>query len=54
VSRYAPLNQELFRRHLWWLAGGFGLLHGIGFAAALAEIGLPQNNVLLALLPFDI
>jgi hypothetical protein len=45
---------SLFKRHPWWLAGGFGLLHGMGFAGALAEIGLPQNNVPLALLFFNI
>ena len=44
----------LIRRHPWWLAGGFGLLHGMGFAGALAEIGLPQGNVPLALLFFNI
>ena len=27
-------------RNPWWLAGGFGLLHGMGFAGALAETGL--------------
>lgn len=31
----------------------FGLLHGFGFAAALAEIGLPINQELLALLAFN-
>ena len=45
---------SLFKRHPWWLAGGFGLLHGMGFAGALADIGLPQNNVPLALLFFNI
>ncbi|MBT3428023.1 MAG: HupE/UreJ family protein [Gammaproteobacteria bacterium] len=45
---------SLFRSHPWWLAGGFGLLHGMGFAGALAEIGLPQSNVPLALLFFNI
>jgi hypothetical protein len=44
----------LFKRHPWWLAGGFGLLHGMGFAGALADIGLPQSNVPLALLFFNI
>ena len=47
-------NLSLFKRHPWWLAGGFGLLHGMGFAGALAEIGLPQANVPLALLFFNI
>jgi len=45
---------SLFKRNPWWLAGGFGLLHGMGFAGALAEIGLPQSNVPLALLFFNI
>ncbi len=48
------LRLSLFKRHPWWLAGGFGLLHGMGFAGALAEIGLPQSNVPLALLFFNI
>lgn len=47
-------EQNLFRRHPWWLAGGFGLLHGMGFAGALAETGLPASNVPLALLFFNI
>jgi hypothetical protein len=41
-------------RNPWWLAGGFGLLHGMGFAGALAETGLPQDNVPLALLFFNV
>ena len=44
----------LFRLYPWWLAGGFGLLHGMGFAGALAEAGLPQDNVPLALLFFNV
>ncbi len=47
-------DRSLFRRHPWWLAGGFGLLHGMGFAGALAETGLPAGNVPLALLFFNI
>jgi len=41
-------------RQPWWLAGAFGLLHGMGFAGALAETGLPQSNVPLALLFFNV
>ena len=41
-------------RKPWWLAGAFGLLHGMGFAGALAETGLPQSNVPLALLFFNV
>lgn len=44
----------LINRFPWLMAGGFGLLHGMGFAGALVEIGLPQNHVLLALLFFNI
>jgi hydrogenase/urease accessory protein HupE len=38
----------------WAVAFGFGLLHGFGFAGALAEIGLPQNAQLGALLLFNL
>jgi len=41
-------------RQPWWLAGLFGLLHGMGFAGALAETGLPQGNLPLALLFFNL
>lgn len=47
-------TRGLIRRHPWWLAGGFGLLHGMGFAGALTEIGLPQDNIPLALLSFNV
>ncbi len=49
-----PDEAGLFRRYPWWLAGGFGLLHGMGFAGALAEVGLPQSELPLALLFFNI
>lgn len=32
----------------------FGLVHGLGFAGALKDIGLPQNHLPLALLTFNI
>jgi hydrogenase/urease accessory protein HupE len=32
----------------------FGLVHGLGFAGALKEIGLPQNHLLVALLTFNV
>lgn len=32
----------------------FGLLHGLGFASALAEIGLPEEDIALALLFFNL
>ncbi len=45
---------RLSERYPWLIAFLFGLLHGFGFAGALAEIGLPQNDVPLALLTFNI
>jgi hypothetical protein len=32
----------------------FGLIHGLGFAAALSEIGLPQNKFIPSLLMFNV
>lgn len=40
-------------RFPWIVSFTFGLLHGFGFAGALAEIGLPQQAVPLALLFFN-
>ena len=36
------------------LVFGFGLLHGMGFAGALREIGLPRSEFLTALLTFNL
>ena len=38
----------------WLLAMVFGLLHGLGFAGALAELGLPASAVGVALLGFNV
>jgi hypothetical protein len=38
----------------WVVALAFGLLHGFGFAGALSQIGLPQRNIPLALLSFNV
>lgn len=38
----------------WLVALSFGLLHGFGFAGALSEIGLPQTDIPLALLFFNV
>jgi len=42
------------RRRPWLLAFAFGLLHGLGFAGALSEVGLPAHAVPLALSSFNI
>jgi len=44
----------LAARWPWLIAFCFGLLHGLGFAGALAEVGLPANSIPLALLFFNI
>ena len=38
----------------WAVAFSFGLLHGLGFAGALAEIGLPPHAIPLALFLFNV
>lgn len=38
----------------WLVAFIFGLLHGFGFAGALAEVGLPQQAIPLALVFFNV
>ena len=38
----------------WLVAFIFGLLHGFGFAGALAEVGLPQQSIPLALVFFNV
>jgi hydrogenase/urease accessory protein HupE len=45
---------RLSGRAPWLVALVFGLLHGFGFAGALREIGLPQTDVPLALLFFNV
>ena len=44
----------LTARYPWVVAFTFGLLHGLGFAGALAEVGLPQTAIPLALLFFNV
>jgi hydrogenase/urease accessory protein HupE len=41
-------------RHPWVVAFAFGLLHGFGFASGLTQMGLPQPEIPLALLLFNV
>lgn len=41
-------------RYPWVVAFTFGLLHGFGFASALAEVGLPEASIPIALLFFNV
>jgi hydrogenase/urease accessory protein HupE len=46
--------EGLAARAPWIVAFGFGLLHGFGFAGALAQIGLPQGQIPWALFFFNV
>ena len=46
-------REGLASKQPWLVAFAFGLLHGLGFAGALAEIGLPEDSIPLALLFFN-
>jgi hypothetical protein len=52
----AALNNlwPLYQGRRWMVAFVFGLIHGFGFAAVLADLGLPQNALLLALVGFNL
>jgi hypothetical protein len=47
-------NPSLAARWPWVVAFCFGLLHGFGFAGALAEVGLPHHAIPVALLFFNV
>lgn len=47
-------EQTLTSKKPWIVAFSFGLLHGFGFAGALSDIGLPQQEIPLALAFFNI
>ncbi len=47
-------QETLFYRCPVLVAGGFGTLHGLGFAGALSEIGLAQTSVTLSLIGFNL
>lgn len=38
----------------WTLSFGFGLVHGLGFSSVLQEAGLPKDNLVWALLHFNL
>ena len=46
-------GNDLERRR-WLVAFCFGLIHGFGFASVLAELGLPQETLVLSLLGFNL
>lgn len=50
INNIKPLVTE----RTWAFAFGFGLLHGFGFASALADLGLPRDALALCLLAFNL
>jgi hydrogenase/urease accessory protein HupE len=54
LVKMKPGERRLSEAYPWVVAFSFGLLHGFGFAGALQEIGLPQRDVPLALLTFNL
>jgi len=54
IVKQDPAAPRLSERIPWIIAFGFGLIHGFGFAGALREIGLPEGDVPVALLTFNV
>ena len=55
VAREATHNEPTaIRRWPWLAAGAFGLIHGLGFATALRELGLPRESLGRALVSFNV
>ena len=54
LARQTRGQTGLTARAPWLVAFSFGLLHGFGFAGALAEVGLPPTDIPLALLAFNL
>ncbi|WP_170558141.1 HupE/UreJ family protein [Ruegeria atlantica] len=45
---------RLSEQYPWIVCFCFGLLHGLGFAGALADIGVPTDDIVAALLAFNV
>ncbi len=54
IAKQSDGTKRLSERIPWVVAFLFGLLHGFGFAGALREIGLPEGDMPLALLTFNL
>ena len=54
IIRTSQGESSLAARHPWIVAMIFGLVHGLGFAGALSEVGLPHHEIPLALLMFNV
>lgn len=54
IAKRSEDTLRLSERWPWIVSFSFGLLHGLGFAGALSEIGLPQGDIFVALLGFNL
>ncbi len=54
IGRDPDQPESWLQRWPWAMALGFGLLHGLGFAGALAAVGLPDDEIPIALLSFNV
>lgn len=52
----AALNNiwPIFTKRLWLVAFAFGLIHGLGFANVLTELGLPRDSLVVSLVGFNL
>ena len=53
LTRVRAGDRTLTQLSPFMVSAGFGLLHGLGFAGALAEVGLPTAEIPLALFSFN-
>jgi hypothetical protein len=54
---YVAVENILRPKLGWWrilVVFGFGLLHGLGFASVLGDLGLAQGQFILSLIAFNI
>lgn len=54
LARPPEAQLSISERHPWAISFAFGLLHGLGFARALIDVGLPKGEVPLALFSFNL
>ncbi|WP_416878466.1 HupE/UreJ family protein [Litorimonas sp.] len=54
IAQKKPDQMRFTEQRPWIFASAFGLLHGFGFASALANIGMPYQQIPTALLTFNL
>ena len=53
-AAHIPRPRSLYTRAPWLTGLGVGLIHGLGFAGVLLELGLPDDHQALALVAFNL